>query len=71
QPAYILDTASSGIGRWRDFPIEDYPALARLVRRKYTQVATVEGVHILRRNDCRLSNEMAGRRRKANQAPAR
>lgn len=71
QPAYILDTTSSGIGRWKDFPLDDYPALARLVHRKYTRVATVEGVHILRRNDCRSSNEVAGRRRKSNQAPAR
>ena len=72
QPAYILDTTASGIGRWRDFPMDDYPALARLVRQKYTRVATVEGVHILRRNDCRSSNEVAGRqRRKSNQAPAR
>jgi hypothetical protein len=52
QPAYILDTTASGGGRWQDFPIRNYPVLDRFIHQRYTSVATVDGVEILRRNGC-------------------
>ena len=52
RPTFILDTAASGIARWQDFPLRDYPMLHRYTERNYHQVRTIGGVTIYRRNGC-------------------
>jgi 4-amino-4-deoxy-L-arabinose transferase-like glycosyltransferase len=51
RPAYILDTSAAGIGNWQ-FPIADYPRLARFVAEGYELRATVGGVALYRRRGC-------------------
>jgi Dolichyl-phosphate-mannose-protein mannosyltransferase len=50
---YIVDTAPSGIHRWNRFPLRNFPRLARLVAEGYEPVATVHGLVIYRRRECR------------------
>ena len=47
-PELILDTAAADLrgGKW--FPIEDFDALADLVRQRYTRVAVIDGVPVYR-----------------------
>ena len=52
RPTFILDTAASGIARWQDFPLRDYPMLQRYTERNYHPVRTIGGVTIYRRNGC-------------------
>ncbi|MEQ1729317.1 MAG: glycosyltransferase family 39 protein [Vicinamibacterales bacterium] len=52
QPNYIIDTAPAGIARWQHFPLGDYPLLHRLVTRRYTELDTIDGVTVYRRNGC-------------------
>jgi 4-amino-4-deoxy-L-arabinose transferase-like glycosyltransferase len=49
---YVLDTAGSGLHRWRHFPAHRFPALWGLLRREYTLVDVVDGVAIHRRVGC-------------------
>ncbi|HET9271816.1 MAG TPA: hypothetical protein VFO31_26745, partial [Vicinamibacterales bacterium] len=49
---YILDTAGSGVHRWRPFPIHRFPHLLALVKREFTLTDTVDGVAIYRRTSC-------------------
>ncbi len=51
-PTYIVDTAPAGLTVWRYFPLEDYPALWRIVRTSYERLDTVNGVEVYRRVSC-------------------
>jgi hypothetical protein len=52
RPAYILDTAPSGLHGWDRYPLRAYPRLADLVRRAYEPLDSVDDVHIYRRRGC-------------------
>jgi 4-amino-4-deoxy-L-arabinose transferase-like glycosyltransferase len=52
QATYILDTAGSGLHRWRPFPVHRFPRLLALVQREFTLIDTVDGVAIYRRTNC-------------------
>jgi 4-amino-4-deoxy-L-arabinose transferase-like glycosyltransferase len=45
---YVLDTAGSGLHRWRQFPAHRFPPLWALLRRDYALLDTVDGVAIHR-----------------------
>jgi hypothetical protein len=49
---YVLDTAGSGLHRWRSFPVHRFPHLLALLRRDFVPLDTVDGVAIYRRSDC-------------------
>jgi hypothetical protein len=49
---YVLDTAGSGLHRWRPFPVHRFPHLLALLRREFTLVDTVDGVALYRREGC-------------------
>ena len=51
RPAYVLDTSAAAIGSWQ-FPLQDFPRLARFVAEGYERVATVGGVVLYRRRGC-------------------
>jgi hypothetical protein len=49
---YVLDTAGSGLHRWRPFPAHRFPHLLALLRREFILLDTVEGVAVYRRTGC-------------------
>jgi hypothetical protein len=49
---YVLDTAGSGLHRWRPFPAHRFPRLLALLRRDLEVLDTVDGVTIYRRSGC-------------------
>jgi 4-amino-4-deoxy-L-arabinose transferase-like glycosyltransferase len=49
---YVLDTAGSGLHRWRPFPVHRFPHLLALLRREFVLLDTVDGVAIYRRIGC-------------------
>ncbi len=49
---YVLDTAGSGLHRWRAFPAHRFPPLSALLRREFTLLDTVDGVAVFRRLGC-------------------
>jgi hypothetical protein len=51
-PAFVLDTAHSGLHGWDRYPMEDFPRLDAFVRSGYRAIADVDGVWIWRRNGC-------------------
>jgi hypothetical protein len=59
RPAFVLDTAPSGLHRWGRYPLEDFPRLDRFVRSGYRAVADVEGVWIWRRRGCKMAGSRA------------
>jgi 4-amino-4-deoxy-L-arabinose transferase-like glycosyltransferase len=52
RPAFILDTAPSGLHGWGAYPVEDFPRLDRFVKSGYDAVAIVDGVWVWRRRGC-------------------
>jgi hypothetical protein len=56
RPAFVVDTAPSGLHGWGRFPMEDFPRLETFVKTNYDAVAVVDGVWLWRRKGC------AGRR---------
>jgi hypothetical protein len=52
RPAYILDTAPSGIHGWDRYPLLAFPRLLALVKRDYEPLDSVDDVHIYRRRGC-------------------
>jgi hypothetical protein len=52
RPAYVVDTAPSGLHGWGRYPIADFPRLEAFVRRDYDAVAVVDGVWLWRRKSC-------------------
>jgi hypothetical protein len=51
---YFLD-ASKAFANWREFPLENYPRMAKFVADNYQLVANVDGVRILRWKSCRFT----------------
>ncbi len=51
-PAFVLDTAPSGLHGWDRYPMEDFPRLDAFVRSGYRAIADVDGVWIWRRKGC-------------------
>jgi Dolichyl-phosphate-mannose-protein mannosyltransferase len=51
-PAFVADTAPSGLHGWDRFPLVDFPRLQAFVRDRYDAVAVVDGVWIWRRKGC-------------------
>jgi len=51
-PAFLLDTAPSGLHGWGAYPLADFPRLHAFVARGYDAVAIVDGVWIWRRRGC-------------------
>jgi hypothetical protein len=49
---YVLDTAGSGLHRWRPFPAHAFPHLWALLQREFALVDRVDGVGIYRRVGC-------------------
>jgi hypothetical protein len=49
---YVLDTAGSGLHRWRPFPAHAFPHLWTLLRREFELIDRVDGVVIHRRRGC-------------------
>ncbi|HET8648170.1 MAG TPA: hypothetical protein VFO85_21920, partial [Vicinamibacteria bacterium] len=49
---FVLDTAGSGIHRWRSFPAHAFPPLWRLLQADFDLVDRVQGVAIYRRRGC-------------------
>jgi hypothetical protein len=49
---YVLDTAGSGLHRWRPFPAHRFPRLLALLRRDFEPIGAVDGVTIYRRRGC-------------------
>jgi len=52
RPAFVVDTAPSGLHGWGRFPLEDFPRLRDLVKAGYYAVAVVDGAWIWRRKAC-------------------
>jgi hypothetical protein len=52
QTTYVLDTARSGLHRWRAFPAQAFPRLWTLLRRDFVLLDDVQGVAIYRRRGC-------------------
>jgi hypothetical protein len=52
RPAFVVDTAPSGLHGWGRFPLADFPRLAAFVRVNYGAFAVVDGVWVWRRKDC-------------------
>jgi hypothetical protein len=52
RPAFVLDTAPSGLHGWDRYPMRDFPRLERFVKAGYDAVAEVDGVWIWRRRGC-------------------
>jgi hypothetical protein len=51
KPDFIVDAAKARLSRW-DYPIEDFPRLARFLREDYSPVATVAGATLWQRRAC-------------------
>jgi hypothetical protein len=60
RPAFILDTAPSGLHGWDRYPMEDFPRLDAFVRSGYRAVAEVDGVWVWRRKGCERADSQAG-----------
>jgi 4-amino-4-deoxy-L-arabinose transferase-like glycosyltransferase len=56
RPAFVVDTAPSGLHGWDRYPLADFPRLEAFVKTGYDAVAVVDGVWVWRRKEC------AGRR---------
>jgi hypothetical protein len=52
RPAFILDTAPSGLYGWDRYPFRDFPRLQAFVKASYRAVADVDGVWVWRRAGC-------------------
>ena len=50
-PDFIVDAAKARLSRW-DYPIQDFPRLARFLREDYLPVATVAGATLWQRRAC-------------------
>jgi hypothetical protein len=57
RPAFVLDTAPSGLHGWGRYPIRAFPRLERFLKAGYTPVADVDGVWIWRRRGCATAGE--------------
>jgi hypothetical protein len=51
-PAFVVDTAPSGLHGWDRYPLADFPRLLGFVRNSYDAVGVVDGVWIWRRRGC-------------------
>jgi hypothetical protein len=52
RPAFVVDTAPSGLHGWSRFPMREFKHLAAFVKASYDAVAVVDGVWIWRRKRC-------------------
>jgi 4-amino-4-deoxy-L-arabinose transferase-like glycosyltransferase len=52
RPAFVVDTAPSGLHGWGRYRLEEFPRLQAFVRGRYDVVAVVDGVWIWRRRGC-------------------
>jgi 4-amino-4-deoxy-L-arabinose transferase-like glycosyltransferase len=57
RPAFVVDTAPSGLHGWDRYPLADFPRLQRFVRSGYDAVSIVDGVWIWRRRGCTAAGE--------------
>jgi hypothetical protein len=51
-PAFVLDTAPSGLHGWGSYPMSEFPRLRAFVDLGYQAVAIVDGIWIWRRRGC-------------------
>jgi hypothetical protein len=52
RPAFVVDTAPSGLHGWGRFPLADFPRLEAFVKGGYDAVAVVDSVWLWRRRGC-------------------
>ena len=52
RPAFVVDTAPSGLHGWERYPLEGFPRLETFVKTRYDAVAAIDGVWLWRRKDC-------------------
>lgn len=62
RPAFILDTAPSGLHGWDRYPLRAFFPLADLLRRQYEPLDSVDDVHIYRRRGCAAQARSSRRR---------
>ncbi len=55
RPAFVVDTAPSGLHGWDRYPLASFPRLQGFVRSGYDAVGVVDGVWIWRRRGCAAS----------------
>jgi 4-amino-4-deoxy-L-arabinose transferase-like glycosyltransferase len=56
-PAFVVDTAPSGLHGWDRYPLADFPRLEGFVRSGYDAVGVVDGAWIWRRKGCAAAGE--------------
>jgi len=52
EATYVLDTAPSGLYRWQNYPLRDFPRLSAYLKEKYDILEAMHGVVIYRRKGC-------------------
>jgi hypothetical protein len=52
RPAFVVDTAPSGLHGWSRFPLADFPRLEAFVKGGYDVIAVIDSVWLWRRRGC-------------------
>ena len=56
RPAFVVDTAPSGLHGWGLYPLAEFPRLRAFVKSRYDAVAVVDGLWIWRRRGCEATS---------------